>query len=417
MMRHRTARPAPQRALWVGQRILTKYATPLIEEGQIVDENRWPRIYTVRQITGDLVRIDSSSSDEAGWVAARELIPLDQAYEFYASEIKNDPSNVEAYFRRGLLRGELLPADERQSPDKNEFHTAILDQAILDLTNAIQLRPDRWDLYWARGSVFSHRTFGNWRAIADYTEAISLEPARAALYSWRAGALKQCGHFDEAVADCDEAIRRDPDLGSPGQYTSELRSDALNEKSKREKHLAELDQAIRDGSRDSNTYGWRAYYRWQMKNYGGALSDYIEATRIAPDPARDFRQMKNFGGARLDYIEATRIEPDDARAWNDLASVLAACPDEKLRDGKKAIDAMTKACELTAWSDAAYLESLADLCYEAGDIKSAVKWQTKASEVRERPSPVVFRSPQLPLPLLQLPLPQSDSPFRVMGSK
>jgi serine/threonine-protein kinase len=194
-----------------------------------------------------------------------------------------------------------------------------------------------------------------------------------------------------------------------------MRSAALKEKSTREKRLAVVDQAIRDGYRHRDTFWWRASYRWQMKNYGGALSDYIEATRIAPDRAPDWRQMNNFGGVRVEYIEATGIAPDDARAWNDLATALAACPDEKLRDGKKAIDAAMKACELTAWSDADYLETLADVCYEAGDLISAVKWQTKAVGVRDRPSPFVFRSPRLPLP--QLPLPESDSLFRVMGSK
>jgi tetratricopeptide (TPR) repeat protein len=247
MMRLRIERPAPRPALWVGQRVVTKYATPLIEEGQIVEENRGPQIYTVRQIKGDLVRIDSS--DEAGWVAARELVPLDRACEFYAREIKNNPSNVEAYFRRGLLRAELPRVYEDQTAKMKEF-----DQAILDPTNAIQLRPERWELYWARGRVFSRRPFGIWRAIADYTEAIRLEPARAALYSWRAEASYQSGHFDEAVADCDEVIRRVPVLGGLGPYIRRLRSDAVQEKATTEKGLADIDQAVRDGSRDSNTY-------------------------------------------------------------------------------------------------------------------------------------------------------------------
>jgi serine/threonine-protein kinase len=120
--------------------------------------------------------------------------------------------------------------------------------------------------------------------------------------------------------------------------------------------------------------------------------------------------MKNYGGALSDYIEATRIAPEDARAWNGLASALTACPDEKLRDGQKAIDSAMKACELTAWSDTEYLDSLAVVCYEAGDFKSALKWQTKASELRDQPAPDEF-------PSSQLPLPQSYSPFSVIGSK
>jgi RNA polymerase sigma factor (sigma-70 family) len=416
MTRHQIERPAPPPALWVGQKVVTKYATPLIEEGQVVDDFVVPEIYTVQQIKGDLVRIDSS--DQAGWVAASELVPLDQACEFYAREIENNPSNVEAYRRRGWLRGIFLVVYGGQSPDMNEFH-----QAILDLTNAIRLRPDLWYLYYERGRVFSERSFDIGRAIADYTEAIRLEPARAELYPWRAGALYELGHFDEAVADCDEAIRRDPDLGGPGEYTSRLRSDALKEKSKREKHLAELDQDIRDGSRNSNTYMWRAYYRWQTKNYGGAYAD---------------------------YFKATQIEPANATPRGQLARFLAACPDENMRNFELARESAIRGCDLTGWKDPEAILTLAWVCYEAGDFESAVKWQTNANELgdqpspsvlpspklppppsytpflewqsktgelRDQPSPAVFQSPWLPLPQPWLPLPLSDSSFRVMGSK
>ena len=70
------------------------------------------------------------------------------------------------------------------------------------------------------------------------------------------------------------------------------------------------------------------------------------------------------------------MEALNGRAW-----LRATCPDETYRDGAKAIEDATKACELTGWNDLYCLDTLAAAFAEAGQFDKAVECQEKAIEL------------------------------------
>ena len=82
-----------------------------------------------------------------------------------------------------------------------------------------------------------------------------------------------------------------------------------------------------------------------------------------------------------DLEAALTLKPDDSGVLNNLAWLLATSPVAELRDGKRAIDLATKACEETEWKAAHIISTLAAAHAETGDFVKAREMSQKAVEV------------------------------------
>ncbi len=85
--------------------------------------------------------------------------------------------------------------------------------------------------------------------------------------------------------------------------------------------------------------------------------------------------------ALADYEAALESQPENSGILNNLAWLLATSPDEKLRDGKRAVELATSACKLTKYEEAHILSTLAAGYAEMGDFTSAVHWSEEAVAV------------------------------------
>ena len=83
------------------------------------------------------------------------------------------------------------------------------------------------------------------------------------------------------------------------------------------------------------------------------------------------QNLGNWDAALADYEKAREIAPDDFAAWDNLAMLFAACPDDDIRNGAKAAEYAQRACELTEWKHPGVLNTLAIAYAELGDWQAA----------------------------------------------
>ena len=122
-----------------------------------------------------------------------------------------------------------------------------------------------------------------------------------------------------------------------------------------------------------------------LGDIAAAVANFDEAIRLAPQGAMAFNYRagahyarKDYAAAARDHLEALKRDPRSAGTFNQLGWVWATCPDPDVRNGPRAKECATRACELTEWGESGFLDTLAAACAECGEYAEAVRWQEKA---------------------------------------
>ncbi len=197
-----------------------------------------------------------------------------------------------------------------------------------------------------------HADDRNALAKADVDQVLQSQPDYPPAIELRSSVAAALGEFQQAVNDVSALLKRDP-----------------------ENSLLKLQLAIYLNAAGESRRSIEVFGDVLQADPGNGV-----AYRGRADAYLNLGAHKE---AVADYEIALKSAPEDSGILNNFAWVLATSPDETLRDGKRAIDLGTKACELTEFKQAHIISTLAAAYAETGDFANARKWSQKAVEISD----------------------------------
>jgi len=257
------------------------------------------------------------------WIHESHVRSLSTAVAAFTEQIQKQPT-AERHHLRGIAYSELGKVQE----------------SLQDFNAAIASGMNTSNVFLNRGLAYG-RAGDRDKALADFTAAVQRDRKNPQAYFNRAVIYQHAGQQAAALKDFDEAIKLEPTYAEAYNNRGVLRQ----ERGEIALAVDDFEAALKHRPRYPAALTNRAYLRQEQANYAGALEDYAAAIRIAPD---------------------------SASTLNDLAWLLATCPDQHLRNGETALQYAERACELTNRKVADYLDTLAAAAAECGQFDKAV---------------------------------------------
>ncbi|MGD0745899.1 MAG: tetratricopeptide repeat protein [Verrucomicrobiota bacterium] len=181
-------------------------------------------------------------------------------------------------------------------------------------------------------------------AIDHFTASLRYNPDNSSAHSNYGHLLALQGKFEEAEAHFRAALKIKPDSPETHQNFAE----ALARQGRNREAILHLQAAINYEPRFQPKTGPR-----------------LELAAL-------FYQTGDSRQAVSQFRRVLLLNPDEVAALNNLAWILATCPDDGVRDGNEAVQCAERACRLTGFTQAGVVSALAAAYAEAGRFPEAV---------------------------------------------
>ena len=277
---------------------------------------------------------------------------VEQAVAHFRKALEIDPGFVESHVNLGTIAQQA----------------GRLDEALGHYRRAVQSQPDDAGAHNNIGTVYQVRGRPD-EAAVYYEKAIELRPDHAEAHANLGAVLQTRGDWRGAMAHYHEALRVDPEYVDP-QFNLGV---ILHARGQADAAAARFRCVVKIDP----DHAW-AHYRLGLiaharGDFGEAARRYQTARRLLPefpDVHYNLGVVRASAGrlddAVADLGEALRLRPDWPEAMIKLARILAAHPDEAVRDPDRAIQLARRACDLTDARDARALDALA-VAYAAAE--------------------------------------------------
>jgi len=219
-----------------------------------------------------------------------------------------------------------------------------LEAATRCFRKTLQIAPDFEQAHDQLGQVLiQQKKFTE--AEAQYAEILGLNPYSADAHKRLGDVLVREGRYSEAEAEYSNALMMKPDDADINQSLNIARLKAENERN--------------------------------FTNLYNALN-ILPTAETHTQIAISLTIKGDYPDAISHYLEALRLKPDAVDALNNLAWLLATCPDAQIRNGTQAVKYAERACELTHYHTIPMVGTLAAAYAEAGRFDDAIATAKKA---------------------------------------
>jgi len=226
-----------------------------------------------------------------------------------------------------------------------------LDGAARNYGLVLRTAPDSEDIHYRLGRILLLQK--KWlEAGEQMAEVLRLNPDNAIAHKFLGDTLTARGNFADANVEYSTAQQLRP--GDP--VITEARA-LLTRKVENQKMLDSLSESLKNRP-TAELHGQMAAILTMQGKFREAVGHYNEALRLKPDA------------------------PD---TLNNLAWLLAVCPEAQIRDGTRAVKLAEHACELTQYQVTPMVGTLAAAYAEAGRFDDAIMKAEKACSLAARP--------------------------------
>lgn len=252
---------------------------------------------------------------------------------------------------------------------------AVLEQARLLAPRSMELPFTKAKIYESRGDYQA--------ALQELSRTLAIDASNPKVLAFRAKVYEEMGDKKNALADVDKILKLQPQEPSMMRARAEL----LFGIGKLDDAAAEFEALRRANPADEHTLMQLGVLYSAEKKLDKAMEAFSAVIAISPQQWQAYRDrgdallgLGRRAEAVADYDASLRLRPNEPLTLNNLAWLLATAPDDKLRDGKRALSLALEACRLTEYKQDYILSTLAAAYAETGDFDNAKKWSAKAIE-------------------------------------